>query len=35
LRQHRALGEYGRDPDQAGVRPAKVVENDKGWRRKR
>ena len=30
LRQRRALREYGRDPDQADVRPAKVVENYKG-----
>jgi hypothetical protein len=30
LRQRRALREYGRDPDQAEVRPAKVVENYKG-----
>ena len=27
LRQRRALREFGRDPDQAKVRPAKVVEN--------
>ncbi|HEX9521579.1 MAG TPA: DUF2630 family protein [Reyranella sp.] len=30
LRQRRALREYGRDPDEAEVRPAKVVENYKG-----
>jgi hypothetical protein len=30
LRQRRALREFGRDPDQAEVRPAKVVENYKG-----
>ena len=30
LRQRRALREYGRDPDQAEVRPAKVVEKYKG-----
>jgi len=30
LRQRRARREYGRDPDQAEVRPAKVVENYKG-----
>jgi hypothetical protein len=30
LRQRRALREYGRDPDQAEVRPARVVENYKG-----
>lgn len=30
LRQRRALREYGRDPDDAEVRPAKVVENYKG-----
>ena len=30
LRQRRALREYGRDPDKAEVRPAKVVENYKG-----
>jgi hypothetical protein len=30
LRQRRALRVYGRDPDQAEVRPAKVVENYKG-----
>ena len=30
LRQRRALREYGRNPDQAEVRPAKVVENYKG-----
>jgi hypothetical protein len=29
LRQRRALREYGRDPDQAEVRPARVVENYK------
>jgi Protein of unknown function (DUF2630) len=27
LRQRRALREFGRDPDEAEVRPAKVVEN--------
>ncbi len=27
LRQRRALREFGRDPDQAKVRPSKVVEN--------
>lgn len=27
LRQRRALREFGRDPDQAKVRPAKVVED--------
>lgn len=27
LRQRRALREFGKDPDQAKVRPAKVVEN--------
>ncbi len=27
LRQRRALREFGRDPDQAKVRPAKIVEN--------
>jgi hypothetical protein len=27
LRQRRALREFGKDPDQAHVRPAKVVEN--------
>lgn len=27
LRQRRALKEFGKDPDQAKVRPAKVVEN--------
>ncbi|PYT67861.1 MAG: DUF2630 domain-containing protein [Acidobacteria bacterium] len=27
LRQRRALQEFGRDPDQAKVRPPKVVEN--------
>ena len=27
LRQRRALREFGRDPDQAKVRPANVVEN--------
>jgi len=27
LRQRRALREFGRDPDQAKVRPPKVVEN--------
>lgn len=30
LRQRRALREYGRDPDEADVRPASVVENYKG-----
>ena len=30
LRQRRALREFGRDPDEAGLRPAKVVENYKG-----
>jgi hypothetical protein len=30
LRQRRALREFGRDPDDAEVRPAKVVENYKG-----
>jgi Protein of unknown function (DUF2630) len=30
LRQRRALREYGRNPDDAEVRPAKVVENYKG-----
>ena len=30
LRQRRALREYGRNPDEAEVRPAKVVENYKG-----
>ena len=30
LRQRRALREFGRDPDQAEVRPAGVVENYKG-----
>lgn len=30
LRQRRALREYGRNPDEADVRPAKVVENYKG-----
>ena len=30
LRQRRALREYGRDLDQAEVRPARVVENYKG-----
>ena len=29
LRQRRALREYGRNPDEAEVRPAKVVENYK------
>ncbi len=29
LRQRRALQEYGRNPDEAEVRPAKVVENYK------
>ena len=27
LRQRRALREFGRDPDQANVRPPKIVEN--------
>jgi hypothetical protein len=30
LRQRRALREFGRDPDEAEVRPARVVENYKG-----
>jgi len=30
LRQRRALREFGRDPDQAEVRSASVVENYKG-----
>ena len=30
LRQRRALREYGRNPDEADVRPAKVVENYRG-----
>ena len=30
LRQRRALREFGRDPDEAEVRPAKIVENYKG-----
>ncbi|GEP60162.1 DUF2630 family protein [Reyranella soli] len=30
LRQRRALREFGRDPDEADVRPAGVVENYKG-----
>ena len=30
LRQRRALREFGRDPDAADVRPARVVENYKG-----
>jgi len=30
LRQRRALREFGRDPDEADLRPAKVVENYKG-----
>ncbi len=30
LRRRRALREFGRDPDQAEVRPAGVVENYKG-----
>lgn len=30
LRQRRALREFGRDPDEAETRPAKVVENYKG-----
>ena len=29
LRQRRALREFGRDPDEAELRPAKVVENSK------
>jgi len=30
LRQRRALREFGRDPDEAELRPAKVVENYRG-----
>jgi hypothetical protein len=30
LRQRRALREFGRNPDEAEVRPANVVENYKG-----
>ena len=30
LRQRRALREFGRNPDEAETRPAKVVENYKG-----
>lgn len=30
LRQRRGLREFGRDPDEAEIRPAKVVENYKG-----
>jgi hypothetical protein len=30
LRQRRALREFGRNPDEAEVRPARVVENYKG-----
>ena len=30
LRQRRALREFGRDPDEADVRPAKIVENYEG-----
>ena len=30
LRQRRALREFGRDPDEADVRPAKTVENYRG-----
>lgn len=30
LRQRRGLREFGRDPDQAEIRPAKIVENYKG-----
>ena len=30
LRQRRALREYGRNPDEADVRPASIVENYKG-----
>jgi hypothetical protein len=30
LRQRRALREYGRNPDDADVRPASIVENYKG-----
>jgi hypothetical protein len=30
LRQRRALREFGRNPDEAEVRPARIVENYKG-----
>jgi hypothetical protein len=30
LRQRRGLREFGRNPDEAEVRPAKIVENYKG-----
>jgi hypothetical protein len=30
LRQRRGLREFGRNPDEAEIRPAKVVENYKG-----
>jgi hypothetical protein len=30
LRQRRALREYGRNPDEADVRPASIVENYRG-----
>jgi Protein of unknown function (DUF2630) len=30
LRQRRGLREFGRDPDEAEIRPPKVVENYKG-----
>jgi hypothetical protein len=30
LRQRRALREFGRNPDEAEVRPAKIVENYQG-----
>ena len=30
LRQRRALREFGRNPDEADVRPARVVENYRG-----
>jgi hypothetical protein len=30
LRQRRALREFGRNPDEAEVRPAKIVENYRG-----
>jgi hypothetical protein len=30
LRQRRGLREFGRDPDEAEIRPAKIVENYKG-----
>jgi hypothetical protein len=30
LRQRRALREFGQDPDQARVRPSKIVENYEG-----